>query len=51
MKIYERREKMKLITVKKPKELKCNGQVINFECEEHGGHCCQSGNCCLHFIN
>ena len=26
----------------------CNTELeVNFECEQHGGNCCQSGNCCL----
>lgn len=29
----------------------CNTSVrANFECEQHGGNCCENGNCCYHAV-
>ena len=37
---------MKCILIKKPKDLTKHSEIINHECEEHGGSCCASGYCC-----
>ena len=29
----------------------CNTEMeVNFECEQHGGNCCQTRNCCFKIV-